>query len=78
MRIEGIIWLRDIVDKLASKHRVESPCLPTGGRHALRRWAADPYLSFQNLPSWRAKNMIIISTYNLTGVAPPAGPIEFE
>ncbi len=24
MRIEGIIWLREIVDKLASKHRVET------------------------------------------------------
>jgi hypothetical protein len=23
MKIEGIIWLRDIVDKLASKHQVE-------------------------------------------------------
>lgn len=24
MRIEGIIWLRDVVDKLASKHGVET------------------------------------------------------
>jgi uncharacterized DUF497 family protein len=24
MRIEGVIWLRDIVDKLASKHHVET------------------------------------------------------
>jgi uncharacterized DUF497 family protein len=24
MRIEGVIWLRDVVDKLASKHRVET------------------------------------------------------
>ena len=24
MRIEGVIWLRDIVNKLASKHRVET------------------------------------------------------
>lgn len=24
MRIEGIIWLRDVVDKLASKHHVET------------------------------------------------------
>ncbi|MFB0535123.1 MAG: BrnT family toxin [Anaerolineae bacterium] len=25
MRIEGIIWLRDVVDKLISKHYVETP-----------------------------------------------------
>ncbi len=24
MRIEGIIWLRDVVDKLVSKHQVET------------------------------------------------------
>jgi len=24
MRIEGILWLRDVVDKLASKHQVET------------------------------------------------------
>ena len=24
MKIEGLIWLRDIVDKLAAKHRVET------------------------------------------------------
>jgi hypothetical protein len=24
MRIEGIVWLRDVVDKLASKHGVET------------------------------------------------------
>jgi uncharacterized DUF497 family protein len=24
MRIEGIIWLRDVVDKLISKHQVET------------------------------------------------------
>jgi hypothetical protein len=24
MKIEGVVWLRDIVDKLAFKHRVET------------------------------------------------------
>ena len=44
MKIEGVIWIRDVVDKLAFKHQVETD-------EASRR-----LVTYQSSASWKKEN----------------------